>query len=146
MKSGLLSYLWTRNLLKSRVLTEEKLDEIRDSATTNTADDSLTVLEGVFDDRIISRGLWPARSPDLTPCDFYLRGNLKDKFYRTNAHTEEELKESILRGIMEVPQKELLRGNFNLLKRYRACVRVQGHFQHLFIYGKLILLFLWSDT
>jgi hypothetical protein len=41
-------------------------------------------LEGVFGDRTVSRGLWPARSPDLTPCNFYLWGNLKDKVYRIN--------------------------------------------------------------
>jgi hypothetical protein len=39
---------------------------------------------------IISHGLWPACSPDCTPCNFYLRGNLKDKVYRTKPHTEEE--------------------------------------------------------
>jgi hypothetical protein len=34
-----------------------------DSATAHTADESLTALEGEFDDIIINRGLWPARSP-----------------------------------------------------------------------------------
>jgi hypothetical protein len=52
--------------------------------TIHTADDSLTALERVFGDRIISRGLWPVRSPGLTPCGFYLWGNLKDKVHRTN--------------------------------------------------------------
>jgi hypothetical protein len=37
--------------------------------------------------------------------------------------------------------------NFNLFKRYTEGVHVQGpHFQHLLQKGKLILLFLWSDT
>jgi hypothetical protein len=40
----------------------------------------------------ISHGLWPAQSPDLTPCDIYLWGNLKDKVYRMNPHMEKELK------------------------------------------------------
>jgi hypothetical protein len=66
-------------------LTEEEQSYTwfqQDSATAHTADNSLMALEGVFGDRIISRGLWPARSPDLTPCDFYFWGNLKDKVYR----------------------------------------------------------------
>jgi hypothetical protein len=46
----------------------------------------------VFGDTIINSGLWPMCLPDLTPCDFYLWGNLKDKVYRTNPHTKEELK------------------------------------------------------
>jgi hypothetical protein len=70
---------------------------LRDSATAHTADNSLMALEGVFGDRIISRGLWPACSLVLTPCSFYLWGNLKDKVYRINLHMEEGLKENIQR-------------------------------------------------
>jgi hypothetical protein len=61
----------------------------QDSATAHTA----SVLEEVFSDIIIHHGLWPVCSPDLAPCSFYLWGNLKDKVYRTNTHTKEELKE-----------------------------------------------------
>jgi hypothetical protein len=42
--------------------------------------------------------LWPACSPDLTPCNFYLWGNLRDKVYRMNPHTEEELKKHTKRN------------------------------------------------
>ena len=28
---------------------------------------------------------WPARSPDLTPCDFFLWGWLKEQVYSTDA-------------------------------------------------------------
>jgi hypothetical protein len=50
-------------------------------ATAHTATYSINVLNEVFE------GLWPARSPDLNPCDFYLCGNLKDKVYSNNPHT-----------------------------------------------------------
>jgi hypothetical protein len=50
----------------------------------------LMVFKGVFGDRIISHGLWPACSPDLTPSDSYLWGNLKDKTYRKNPHTKKD--------------------------------------------------------
>jgi hypothetical protein len=62
-------------------------------------------LEGVFGDRIISRGFWAARSPDLTGYDFYLWGNFKDKLYRTNPHTEEELKENTRKEIWKFLSK-----------------------------------------
>jgi hypothetical protein len=44
----------------------------QDCATAHTDHVSLEALGKVHDGRIISRGLWPPRSPDLTPCDFYL--------------------------------------------------------------------------
>jgi hypothetical protein len=105
----------------------------KDSATAHTVEDSLTALEGVFCDRIISRSLWPAHSPDLTPYDFHLWDNLKDKVCRTNPQTEEELNEKIRREILEVPQEELLRMNFNLFKRYRVCACTGTSFSALLI-------------
>ena len=38
---------------------------------------------------------WPARSPDLTPCDFFLWGYLKDTVYRTRFSTLQQLRERI---------------------------------------------------
>jgi hypothetical protein len=45
----------------------------QDSATAHTAHISLEALLEVFGDHVISCGLWPPCSPDLTPCDFYCR-------------------------------------------------------------------------
>jgi hypothetical protein len=39
------------------------------NATAHTA---MVAIRKVFEDRIISRRLWPPRSPDLSFCDFYL--------------------------------------------------------------------------
>lgn len=39
--------------------------------------------------------LWPAKSPDITPLDFYLSGTLKGKVYRTRVNTRHELIERI---------------------------------------------------
>jgi hypothetical protein len=47
----------------------------------------------VSGDRIISSGIWPARSPDLNPCAFFFWGCLKDKVCNSNPRTKEELKE-----------------------------------------------------
>jgi hypothetical protein len=70
----------------------------QDSATAHTTDNSLTALEGLFVDRRVSHFLWPACSPDFTLFNFYLWGKLKDKVYRTNPHSEEELKENMKRN------------------------------------------------
>jgi hypothetical protein len=55
-------------------LTEEKTPYgwfQQDSATAHTACISMLALSDVFCNRIISSGIWPARSPDLNPCDFF---------------------------------------------------------------------------
>jgi hypothetical protein len=59
----------------------------QDSATAHTAHASIETLQEVIKDHIISHGSWPSCSPDLTPCDFYSWGNLKDKVCETNPHT-----------------------------------------------------------
>jgi len=40
---------------------------------------------------VISCGFWRRRYPHLTPGDFYLGLISKDKVYKTNPHTPEEL-------------------------------------------------------
>jgi hypothetical protein len=42
----------------------------------------------VFGSRIINHGSWPACSPGLTSCDFYLWRIWKEKVYRTNPNTK----------------------------------------------------------
>jgi hypothetical protein len=62
---------------------------------------------------------------------FCLWGDLKEKVYRMNPHTEEQLKENIQKEILEVPQIELLSLSSDFFKRYRECLHVHGqHFQH----------------
>jgi hypothetical protein len=52
---------------------------------------------------VISEVLWPAWSPDLTACDFYLWNSLKDKY---NLHTLEELKNNIREEVTKIVQEE----------------------------------------
>jgi hypothetical protein len=44
----------------------------QDSTLMHTASNSMAAISDVFGDRVISEGLWPARSPDIMPYDFYL--------------------------------------------------------------------------
>ena len=55
----------------------------QDGATCHTAEAALDVLCPVFEYGIISRiadVVWPIRSCDLTPLDYYLWGAVKDKY------------------------------------------------------------------
>ena len=70
-----------------------------------TAEAKLNVLRPVFEDRIISRRgevVWPPRSCDLTPLDYYLWGAVKDKCYADNSGTIDALKDNIREDIGEI--------------------------------------------
>jgi hypothetical protein len=85
---------------------------MQDGVTAHTAKETIWALRGVFDeidgeDRIISKGLWPARSPDLNPCDFYLWKELKSVVYANSQHDLEALKQNSCEGIYNIQQREL---------------------------------------
>jgi hypothetical protein len=66
----------------------------------------LSILRDMFPGHLISlRGDigWPARSHDLTPCDFFLWGYLKAKVYARRPGTIEQLKEAIRQEIAAIP-------------------------------------------
>ena len=83
------------------------------------------------EERTISKGLWPPRSPDLSLCDFYLWETLKQKVYANNPHNLDQLKENITNAIRRIT-KELQTVSANVVKRAQKCIDVNGeHFQHL---------------
>lgn len=104
----------------------------QDSATAHTAKITLQKIQEVFQDRVITNNIWPPRSPDLTPCDFYLWGALKEKVYRSNPHTLDELKTNIRQEIAAISQRELQKVINNFLSRCQKCLNNEGRqFQHL---------------
>jgi hypothetical protein len=115
-------------------LTERETEEAwfqQDGATAHTASSSLQVLEDISGNRMISRGIWPARS-DLTPPDYYLWGALKGKVFENNPHTVDELKAAITTHIQQVPPATLLKVIDNMKKRVQTCLQARGgHLQHL---------------
>jgi hypothetical protein len=62
----------------------------------------MALLDDVFDDRIISKTIWPPRSPDLSPPDYFLCGAMKSSVYSNNPHTVDELKMAITEYIQSV--------------------------------------------
>ena len=70
-----------------------------------TAEATLDVLWPIFEDRIIRRRadvVWPPRSCDLTPLDYYLWGALKNKRYADRPETIDALKDNIREAIGEI--------------------------------------------
>lgn len=74
---------------------------------------------------------WPPRSPDLTPCDFFLWGHLKEKVYKTPVQSVEDLKTRIRRHYREITP-EILREVWKHAEfRLYALQRVSGkHLEH----------------
>lgn len=70
---------------------------------------------------------WPARSPDLTPCDYYLWGHMKALVYTTPINNLDELKARIIVAADHI--RQTITGavtRTNLRRRLRACLRNDG--------------------
>ena len=77
----------------------------QDGFRCHTAEATVDVLSPVFEDRIISRRpdvVWPPRSCDLTPLNYYLWGAVKDKCYGDKPKTINALKDNIREAIDEI--------------------------------------------
>ena len=97
---GMLKRLWP--YLQSS-LDEDKIEEIifqQDGAPSHYFHEVTEWLNNTFEDRWMGRGgpiPWPARSPDLTPLDFWLWGYLKGIVYAQSPKTIPDLKTSHIR-------------------------------------------------
>jgi hypothetical protein len=76
------------------------------------------------------KNLWPPRSPDLTPPDYFLCGYLKQVVYSNRPQTIEDLKENI--AISNISQETLKKVVRNMVTRANTCYAENGgRFQHL---------------
>lgn len=98
-------------------------------ATAHTARASMECVRQMFPQHVISRFgdvPWPPRSPDLSACDFFLWGYLKDKVYPYKPRTLQELKTAIRQEIARIPQEMILRVMHNFQERLEMCEREAG--------------------
>lgn len=75
---------------------------------------------------------WPARSPDLTPLDFFLWGYVKSKVYELEPTTVEDMKVRI-RNVFQFITLDMLEAvKENFVARLQKCLEENGrHFEHL---------------
>jgi hypothetical protein len=76
-------------------------------ATSHTSNSTMEMLKQFFDDRIISKNLWPPRSPDLTPPDYFVWGYLKQVVFSNRPQIIEDLKQNIETAILNIFQETL---------------------------------------
>ena len=83
----------------------------------------------LFWNRLISmRGdlNWPARSPDLAPCDYFLWGYLKSLVYKDRPRTVDDLKNAIRTEIARIPLNMLERVVNSFQNRLIQCIDNEG--------------------
>lgn len=75
---------------------------------------------------------WPARSPDLSPLDFFLWGYLKSKVYETRPENLRELRRRIEEECARIPPEMFRRSIVAFGDRLHHCLAVNGEqFEHL---------------
>ncbi|GBN17719.1 hypothetical protein AVEN_221251-1 [Araneus ventricosus] len=78
------------------------------------------------DARAISRHFptaWPPHSPDITPCDFWLWGFLKDNIHHKRPASLPHLRDSILRHVLDIPADSFHSAVENMVLRYMYYIR-----------------------
>jgi hypothetical protein len=104
----------------------------QDGATCHTSNETTNLLKQFFDDHIISKNLWPPRSPDLTSPDFFLWGYLKETVYKNSPRTLVDLKRNIEEAVKKITTETLLHVSRNMCQRVNLRLQENGgHFQHL---------------
>ena len=108
---------------------------MQDGAIPHRTNEVFEVLDEHFSVRVIGLGYpskldggmdWPPYSPDLNPCDFFLWGFLKDKIYRDNPQTLDQLKHAITQEVAAIDRivlKNVIRG---FESRLHAVIEVEG--------------------
>jgi hypothetical protein len=93
--------------------------------------------QSTYPERRVGRGgtmVWPPRSPDLNPLNFFLWGSLEKVVYATAVNNMSDLQQQVANGCISFT---ILQGCFenvrqSLLLRAPSCVEVNGkHFEHL---------------
>ena len=110
----------------------------QDGATVHTAQRTMHYLRELFLRHIISHHSnipWPARSPDLAPCDFFLWGYLKGEIYKHCPCNLVELKMAIREEIQQITPAMTVRV-MNFRRRLNSCVNTQVHRMENIVFHK----------
>ena len=102
----------------------------QDGAPAHYALDVRAWLDEKFPNRWIGRRgptEWPPRSPDLTPCDFFLWGYLKERVYRERPANIQDLRDRITQCCAEIPADLLAKVCHSVPDRFRTCIAAEGH-------------------
>jgi hypothetical protein len=83
------------------------------------------VLDRRYPDSWIGRGgpiNWPARSPDLTPLDYFLWGYMKNYVYREPVNSLEQLDDRLHEALATITPQMIQGAQASLIRRARLCI------------------------
>lgn len=106
-----------------------KIFYMHDGASAHYAKSVRDFLDDKFRNRWIGRRgpiEWPARSPDLTPTDFFLWGFLKDRVYATKSRNLQALKDAIITEIQSLSIESCRRVCQSVPERLQLCKDLEG--------------------
>jgi hypothetical protein len=121
------SFFWPKVL---KTADRHKYYFIQDGAPPHRANIVQNWCTRKFGQKFINNKMWPPRSPDLNPCDFFLWGYLKSAVYNPMPKTIDQLKANIQREIKKITA-DMLKSTFNnFSKRCELIISVNGgHFE-----------------
>ena len=97
----------------------------QDRTTANTSRRAMGILREMFPGHLISLRSdigWPARSPNLNPCNFFLWGYIKSRICSNCPQSIEQLKNAICLEITAISHEMIRRVLDNYRKRLRRSV------------------------
>lgn len=108
----------------------------QDGAPPHFRRDVRNYLDDNYPERWIGRGGpvgWPARSPDLTPLDFYIWGHMKGLVYAVEILSREQLQQRIMNAADEIRQNlPSVNLKQEIIKRLTMCMQNNGdHIENL---------------
>jgi inhibitor of nuclear factor kappa-B kinase subunit alpha len=121
------NFFWPKHL---NTKSYKKYYFLQDGAPSHTSNQVQDWLSSKFGTKFIDKSQWPAHSPDLNPCDFFLWGYLKSRVYMPMPKDLAELKSNLDREVKNLP-KDVLKSTFlNFKKRLNLVISANGgHFE-----------------
>ncbi|GFX80324.1 uncharacterized protein TNCV_3930771 [Trichonephila clavipes] len=144
-RSNNMFYHWTASLLRNKIIPDlqarqclSRIIFMQDGAPPHITRCVKDVLKHHFkEEHVIShqfRHLWPPRSPDLNPCDFWLWGHLKQLVSCDKQKTLPDLKDSISRHVLNISHNTLRSTVEHAILRFQITVENDGdHVEHLLL-------------
>ena len=102
---------------------------MQDGAPAHTSRMAMEWLENRFPGRLISNKsdfIWPPRSPDLNPLDFFLWGYMKEQIHRAQPGSIAEVKQLIENFMASITEDLLQRVTGQFVSRIRRCIEANG--------------------
>ena len=101
----------------------------QDGAKAHTAVSVRSWLTQKFHERVISHlmdRIWPPRSPDLSPLDYWFWGACLQELRRSPPRTIDELKATVEAYAASLTSEEISKAVLDILPRAEACILAEG--------------------